>query len=221
MLRKACISRGSRKMQSPRGGAHRTLARRLRTALRMHAILFALKRTFHKSVWFGRFLLKDYCLTPSRFDILYILKKQPVLRTMWQSKIREILGIAGPTLSRMIKALVELGFIRRERSTLDRRQFEISLTGRGRQTITHAIRTIIDSGIITHAVVHFVSPDWESPEATFRDVDELEVKLKYMRERLLDEATLNYLWHPDDLFDRWPIALRPLSSPLPSAPPPG
>jgi DNA-binding MarR family transcriptional regulator len=164
----------------------------------MHAILFSVKRTFHKSVWFGRFLLKDYCLTPSRFDILYILQSYRELPSLWQSRIREILGIRGPTLSRMIKALEQLGFIRRERSFLDRRQFEISLTKRGRETVIHAIRTIIRSGIIAHAVVHFVCPKWRCPVATLHELDRLQTTLRHMRERLLDEATLSYPWHPDD-----------------------
>jgi len=77
----------------------------------MHSVLFSLKRTFHKSVWFGRFLLKDYLLTPSRFDILYILQRNPEFPKMRQSRIGEILGIASTTLSRMIKALLALGFI--------------------------------------------------------------------------------------------------------------
>jgi len=164
----------------------------------MHSILFAVKRTFHKSVWFGRHLLKDYLLTPSRLDILYIMKTHEPLSHLWQSRIREILGIAGPTLSRMIKALVALGFIRRERSQWDRRQYEISLTRRGRETIEHAIRTIIDDGIITSAVVHFVCTKWECPSTTLREVDELETTLRRMRERLCDQATLYYPWHPDD-----------------------
>jgi len=163
----------------------------------MHSILFSVKRTFHKSVWFGRFLLKDYLLTPSRFDILYIVKKHSV-RSMWQSRIREILGIAGPTLSRMIKALLQLGFIRRERSTFDRRQYDISLTERGRETITHAMRTIIASGIITNCVVHFVCSKWDCPATTLREVDDVDTKLAFMRERLLDSATLYYPWHPED-----------------------
>jgi len=98
----------------------------------------------------------------------------------------------------MIKALVQLGFIRRERSTIDRRQFDISLTEYGLATVEHAAQTIIDSGIITSGVVHFACSKWECPDTTFREVDELEVTLKRMRERLCDFATLHYPWHPDD-----------------------
>jgi len=165
---------------------------------RMHSILFSVKRTFHKSVWFGRFLLKDYLLTPSRFDILYIVRKHAGGKRIWQSRIREILGIAGPTLSRMIKALLKLGFIRRERSQFDRRQFDISLTRFGRAMLEHATRTIIDSGIITSAIVHFICDDWQCPATTLRQVDEVDTHLKHMRERLLDSATLYYPWHPED-----------------------
>jgi len=164
----------------------------------MHSILFSVKRTFHKSVWFGRFLLKDYLLTPSRFDILYILRKHPVAPTMRQSAIREILGIARTTLSRMIKALLALGFIRRERSKLDKRQYYVSLTHYGIETVEHATRTIIYSGIITNCVVHFICDKWQCPATTLRQVDEVDMKLFHMRDRLLDRATLYYPWHPDD-----------------------
>jgi len=201
MLPEGRVSGDRREMSGPRGS--RSASPRDRgtphaNTPRMHSVLFSLKRTFHKSVWFGRFLLKDYLLTPSRFDILYILKKQRVLRHVWQSKIREILGIAGPTLSRMIKALLALGFIRRKRSIWDRRQFEISLTKRGRETITHAMRTIIQSGIITSCIVHFICEKWQCPATTLRQVDDVDMKLFFMRERLLDRATLYYPWHPDD-----------------------
>jgi len=164
----------------------------------MHSVLFSVKRTFHKSVWFGRFLLKDYLLTPSRFDILYILKMQPELPSVRQARIREILGIASTTLSRMIKALLELGFIRRERCCFDRRQYKVSLTRIGRETIEHAMRTIIDAGIITSCVVHFICDKWQCPATTLRQVDDADMLLKHMRERLLDTATLYYPWHPDD-----------------------
>jgi len=51
----------------------------------MHSIFFSVKRAFHKSVWFGRSLLKDYLLTPSRFDILYILRQTHEIHRKRQS----------------------------------------------------------------------------------------------------------------------------------------
>lgn len=164
----------------------------------MHAILFSTKRTFHKATWFGRYLLKDYGLTPSRFDILYILQSFKELPCVWQSRIREILGIARTTLSRMIKALLERGFIKRQRSTIDQRQFEISLTNYGRKTIGHAIRKIIQSGIMAQCVIHWICDKWNCPETTLRQLEEVDTTLLHMRERLLDEATLAYPWHPED-----------------------
>lgn len=164
----------------------------------MHAILFAIKRTFHKSVWFGRFLLKSYALTPSRFDILFMLQQTGGRGGLWQSRIREILGVARITVSRMIVALERLGYIRRERSRIDARQFEVWLTKHGQRTIARATKTILQSGIIAHVVVYFVCPQPEVPEATLRDLVELEYTLNHMRERLLDEATMFYPWHPED-----------------------
>lgn len=164
----------------------------------MHAILFSIKRTFHKSVWFGRFLLRSYVLTPSRFDILYILREHRDLPSLWQSRIREILGVARPTVSRMIRALEALGFITRTRSALDRRQWEIALTKHGRRIIEHAIKTILKSGIMALSVIHFVCPKWNCPVETLEALERLDNTLRYMRERLLDEATLAYPWHPED-----------------------
>jgi len=186
----------------------------------MHAVLFSIKRVFHKSVWFCRRLLTDYCLTPSRFDILHMLHRRGDIGAMWQSEIREVLGVAGPTVSRMIKALVALGFVRSERSSVDRRQCNISLTARGRETIAHAIGMIIDSGIITNVVVHFLCAKWECPVATFEAVDRLDTTLRYMREQLLDEATMFYPWHPDDWHDLLIFPKRPFVAPGLASPPP-
>jgi len=72
------------------------------------------------------------------------------------------------------------------------------LTDYGSETVAHAIGTIIESGIITNCVVHFVTNEWTCPAATFREVDDVDTRLRFMRERLLDWATLYYPWHPDD-----------------------
>src|SRR5262249_56372459 len=120
---------------------------------------------------------------PSRFDILYILRTNP-LRIMFQSRIRKILGIAGSTLTRMVVALERLGFLRRRASDIDRRQVEISLTEHGRSLITHAMRTIVRSGIMHLAVVHFVCPEPQTPESTLCQLGELETTVRHIPHRL-------------------------------------
>src|SRR5579859_7630574 len=104
----------------------------------MHSVLFSMKRAFHKSTWFGRSLLGGYALTPSRFDVLFILKTEP-LPFRWQSRIRKILGVTAATASIMLRAMERAGLIRRTKSELDKRQIEIALTERGRDVISRAI----------------------------------------------------------------------------------
>src|SRR4051812_47616375 len=100
----------------------------------MHNVLFSVKRAFHKSNWFGRDILGGYELTPSRFDVLFLLHSRRV-PYFWKSIIRKVLGVTAATTSVMLRALVALGLIERKKSEDDRRQLEVSLTQRGRELI--------------------------------------------------------------------------------------
>src|SRR5262245_49378800 len=110
----------------------------------MHDVLFSIKRTFHKSTAFGKRLLVAFGLTPSRFDILYMLKNCDG-RSLWQSSIRKALGVTAATTSIMLRALEEGGFVLRERSSGDRRQVDVSLTSAGAAIVAQAIDEVIGS----------------------------------------------------------------------------
>jgi len=163
----------------------------------MHDVLFSMKRTFHKSTWFGRAVLVPFGLTPSRFDVLYALKKwkRPHL---WQSTIRKILGVSAATASIMIRALVRLGFLRRRKSEDDKRQLEVSLTKSGRDAITRAVAVHHGQKLAEYFVRRIVAPSWWDDDKAYGDVDRITNELRYMRERLDDRAVLRYGVHPDD-----------------------
>ena len=92
----------------------------------MHSVLFSLKRAFHKSTTLGRMLLDDVELTPSRFDILHVLHGARSSFVL-QSDLRRLLGVASTTLSRMLRALEERGFITRSRDRRDGKPGETAL----------------------------------------------------------------------------------------------
>jgi len=164
----------------------------------MHHVLFSVKRTFHKSTWFGRSLLTPYGLTPSRFDVLYIVRKHPH-RFVWQSRIRKILGVAAPTASILVRALASLGLLRRRKSEWDSRQVEVSLTRAGRKLIERAMGTFCEKKIADYFVNRIVSSTWWDADQAFMDVDRLSGILRFMRSWLKDRATLAYpTGHPDD-----------------------
>jgi len=168
-------------------------------AARMHQVLFSVKRAFHKSTWFGRRILTGYSLTPSRFDILYLLHKQK-LRHLWQSGIRRFLGVSAATTSILVRALEKLGFVRRQKSDIDRRQIEVALTKRGRDVIARALRVLRGKKqIIDYFVRLFVSSKWWDAEHAWDDLDRFATSLRYMRDQLKDRALLTYpMGHPDD-----------------------
>ena len=51
---------------------------------------------------------------------------------MTQRELRKALGVSGPTVSRMLGSLEELGLVEREVSDLDRRERYVMLTNAGR-----------------------------------------------------------------------------------------
>lgn len=162
----------------------------------MHDILFGVKRAFHKSTWFGRGLLAGYGITPSRFDILYILHNAK-LKAAWQSSIRKFLGITAATTSIMVRALEALGLVRRNVSEYDKRQREVWLTERGRELIARAIKVFHEKDIADYFVRRLVCSTWWDKEQSSVDLDTFENTLIYLRARLKDKALLAYGSHPD------------------------
>jgi DNA-binding MarR family transcriptional regulator len=169
-------------------------------ALRMHALLFGLKRSYWGSLKPTRRRLKEMGLTAARFDLLYVLLEERA--PCPQRDIVRSLGVTPPVVSRMLKSLRELGLVKRQRCSMDRREWLISLTSRGRFLIRDAIHEFIESGRIERVLEKGFCPrapaDVTRENEAFLRMCELEPILRDLRRGFHAGGTLHYPWHPDD-----------------------
>jgi DNA-binding MarR family transcriptional regulator len=108
----------------------------------MHRIFFSVKRVHLRVIEIGKGLLAEYGLTPARFDMLrVVLEHEPY--GLLQSRMRALLGVSGATVSRMLKALENLGFVTRTPHATDRRNLLIELTDYGWTTMDNAMCALV------------------------------------------------------------------------------
>lgn len=98
---------------------------------------FLLRRICFKVKVAGRKVLKDFDITPSQFDILQRLFFVGEMRL---TDLSEALGITKGTTSGIVKRLIEYGYIKRVRSQLDKRVYNLSITEDGRKIINKVIK---------------------------------------------------------------------------------
>ncbi len=115
----------------------------------MHFLSFSLKRAHLRSLAMVRPWLKDSPITPARFDLLYALRTMNC--RVAQSTLTRALGLAAPTVSRMLRRLEELGLIRRARVMLDRRMNLVEFTGAGLDEFERIFRQVLRPGHLTVA----------------------------------------------------------------------
>ena len=114
----------------------------------MHQMFFGVKRVHLLNLTLSRLMLRDfwedYSVTPARFDMLRIVHVYDVEGvTVAQASIRELLGVSGATVSRMLKALERLGYIVRERLKW-RPGFHVGLTDSGRKLVKQLMAQCIE-----------------------------------------------------------------------------
>ena len=161
----------------------------------MHQISFMLKRCFHSALRFHRGLSQPHHpkLTPARFDLLHTIVRRGSAE---QSDIVKMLGVTGPTISRMLRSLRELGWIRRERSPRHPRAWIIRLTETG-----SALMKWASSVIIKRSFMHFVYQSFndrshpDPDERIFYAIQWLERLARFLGDRATFEFAYN---HPDD-----------------------
>lgn len=127
----------------------------------MHALMFRLKRAFHRSLAHVRPLIADFGLTPARFDMLKVIDSGSSSGFILQSWIRRALGVSRATVSRMLKSLEALGFVVRT-PDLDKRERRVALTKEGRRRFDEAASDLIVSGAIDLSFAGALTrtPDW-------------------------------------------------------------
>jgi DNA-binding MarR family transcriptional regulator len=101
---------------------------------------FHLRRA--QSVVFDKFMdsVKTEKVSPGQFGVLILIAENPGLN---QSGLAAALGIERSTMVAVINVLEGRGLVRRTESTTDRRAYVLSLTGKGKKTLT-AVKTKID-----------------------------------------------------------------------------
>jgi DNA-binding MarR family transcriptional regulator len=162
----------------------------------MHTIAFNLKRAFHSFLNLTRGAFRKLAITSARFDMLHTINESGRLGIP-QRKLRTMLGVTAPTVSRMVRALEELGYVTRERHA-DRRQLVINVTALGRALVRRAWRALSPNVDLAFDCALAGDRWWDDEGDCFFKKSEVESHLWNVRAAFRDNARLHYYWHPDD-----------------------
>jgi DNA-binding MarR family transcriptional regulator len=169
----------------------------------MHPLFFGVKRVHLCVQRLSRALCEEWDLevTPAQLDMLRIVfERQGVAR--WQ--LVDLLGIAGPAVSRMLGVLERGGWVERRRAKWDARYVLVRLTARGSELVAFALEGPLskDHEAIMQGCVSRSDP----PSA---DAEKLEGLLLGARIRLGDSARFIHPWMRVLVTDEYTLAKPP------------
>ena len=148
---------------------------------------------------FSRIKLGDFRrdgVTPARFDMLRIVHVHDVEGvSVPQANIREVLGVSGATVSRMLKSLEGLGYIVRERKKW-RPGLHVGFTEEGRALVKQLMARFIDNKHIDVELDELVEPE----PRQLRAFDKL---LLFFRNTYQDNARFAHPWRCGGLNVEW------------------
>lgn len=173
--------------------------------LEMHPIFFGVKRVHIEVVRLTRRLIWLSNLTPARFDMLRIVQVYP--DGVGQGTIQWLLGVTAPVVSRMLKALEQLGFVARERHRRDGRSRWVRLTERGETAVRVAATATLGNLEAERTAARVVAGskrlESQSYDETLNtieqardDVARVDGFLTTMRAALADRAAFHHPWLP-------------------------
>lgn len=163
----------------------------------MHQIIFAVKRVHLLGLELLRALLGGDLLTPARFDMMRIVHVHDLQGVgVPQANIRLLLGVSGATVSRMLKALQQRGYVVRERVRYVRGLI-VKLTENGRALIKRLMARLVDNKVIDHELDEMVEAEPEALPA----FDKL---LQLFRDAHDDPAPFEHPWRCGLLHVPWP-----------------
>ena len=166
----------------------------------MNPPLFSAKRIHlaGQRLW-GRIVQHHFGITPARLDMLYAIASRAHGILQWT--LRELFDVTAATVSRMLRALEDLGLIERVVLEEDRRYRWVTLTWIGRKIVDDARERFLESGIVQRWVERLLVDERHLSvlpirrgEAARLDCDRTFGRL---REGLLDRARLVIPWHPE------------------------
>ena len=160
----------------------------------MTPIQFGLKRAHHRSLQFSHKLLRPFGITPARFDMLQCIER---LGNGFQCDLVKALGVSAPTVSRMLKALVELGLVAKARFEEWGRVNMVALTMEGEALLNQIREVVYGSGIVDVVEQSFSSWSHSSPRIA-RHRERFYNHLRWVRFVLGDTAIRFGNWDGDD-----------------------
>jgi DNA-binding MarR family transcriptional regulator len=168
----------------------------------MHTVAFSLHRADQRMLALQRALLARFDITPARYLMMLVILRVGMScgseSTMRQSKLWRKLGVSRVTVSIMVRALEELGLVRRHKAAHDRRQIDVTLTAKGSALLRRIDKKVIRPGIVWMAVYSIFAMDGGKLGALHYHLDK-------MRGALFDPAEFYYAWCDRTLFPerRW------------------
>jgi DNA-binding MarR family transcriptional regulator len=111
----------------------------------MNNVFFRVKRAHHSCLRMSRQLLGKI-ITPARFDMLRAVHMHGNEYGILQGDLRDLLGVSGPVVSRMLTSLEKLGYVWREIDEDDVRRRVITLTPEGRALVVCLVYEICAAG---------------------------------------------------------------------------
>jgi len=158
-------------------------------------MFFGIKKAHLRLLHVCRGLLRGKELTPARFDMMRIVEVHAD-DGVAQSKIQDLLGVSAATVSRMLRSLEELGFVRRERMADDARCKLVELTRLGLERVRAARHALVESLIADRLAERALAFD---PSVSRPQLRSLEGFLSAMRRRLGDPSPYPHPWRSEPL----------------------
>lgn len=135
----------------------------------MDAVFFSMKRAHLGGERLGRWLLKEFELTPARFDLLNtIVDCEANEDVMTQAELWKRLGVVRSAVCEMVKELVKIGILKRHRRTPKSRTWIIQLTELGRKLQKAAYDELINNGVATQHANSLITHSYETDPAPRR-----------------------------------------------------
>jgi DNA-binding MarR family transcriptional regulator len=184
----------------------------------MHPLFFGVKRLYWLLVRCagGLLMAKDLWVTPARFDLLRALHKYP--KGIARFKLVRLLGVSGPVVSRMLKALEAEGWLTRTRAEHDRRVVMVLATPAARSAVEDFLNEKDGIVVAKEAASLFVSS--KRARVRRRELQIFERFLVRARARLNDKAPFTHPWFGGEIVapDGWLQLIAPPPTFAPAAP---
>jgi DNA-binding MarR family transcriptional regulator len=164
----------------------------------MNRFSFSVRRVHRRWAQLGILMTRSYGLTPARFDLMHAISCQ---RQAWlpRKDLRELLGVRGPTVSRMVMALVRRGFLEVRRDPEDGRRRQIRITRFGRMALGCAFTHLVKSGYMHDVTARAVSAAEDFTPALPEEADECLEKAMTLLEKLKSNlGDMSRFQHGDD-----------------------